>query len=110
MATTYNFQNHVSGDTFDGVTFHIEDNNGDIDLTGAKVEMFTDHYLNLQPILSTVNGSIVIIDESAVDSTISIPEQIISWPIGTYNYRIKITFPNGKVKTYISGTWTIIER
>lgn len=110
MATTYNFQNHISGDTFDGVTFHIGDNQGGIDLTGAKVEMFIDYYLELQPMLSTENGTIVVDDESAVDSTISIPAQVIDWPIGTYEYNIRITFSDSRVKTYISGTWTIIER
>jgi hypothetical protein len=110
MATNYNFENHISGDTFEGVIFHLGDNQGGIDLTGAKVELFIDHYLELQPMLTTANGTIVIIDESAVDSTINIPNQIINWPIGTYDYSIRITFPNGKVKTYISGTWIIVER
>ena len=47
MATTYNFQSHISGDTFEGVTFHIGDNQGGIDFTGAKVELFVNRYLLL---------------------------------------------------------------
>lgn len=109
MATTYNFPDHISGDTFDGVSFHIENKLGDMDITGSKIELFINRYLTLQPMLTTENGSILIIDESAVDSTINIPEQIIDWPIGTYDYNIKITFPSGKVKTYIEGHWLITE-
>jgi hypothetical protein len=106
MATTYNFPDHVLGDTFQGVTFNVVVTPIAINLIGAVIvgtfTMSTNK--NIVHTLSTTDSQITISD--ATNFVIS--EQVLSWPKGIYDYRIKITLATGKVKTYIEGTWEII--
>lgn len=102
--TTYNFANHVSGDTFLGINMELKDALGDpISLVGASVALSTVRDSN---ILSTDNGDIEITDEAG--GIFQIKEQIISWPAGTYTYKIRVTFASGRKRTYVSGTWIIL--
>jgi hypothetical protein len=55
---------------------------------------------------STHNNKIQITDE--VNGVFTILPSVINIPFGTYKYDIQITFPTGRVKTYITGSWKII--
>ncbi|NSW46216.1 MAG: BppU family phage baseplate upper protein [Bacteroidales bacterium] len=106
---TYNFKPHVKGDTFKGCRFTVNVNNAPLNLTGCQIRM----HLRTNPLhdskyeLSTINGKIVIID--TINGIFEIPEQIIDIPAGNYYYDIEITFPDGKVKTYINGRFEIVQ-
>lgn len=45
---------------------------------------------------------------NASDWTFEIDSQLISWNKGTKNYSLTTTSSNGIVKTFITGTWTIL--
>jgi len=101
----YNFKDHVSGDTFNGLQVTLTNQNGSIDLTGASISLVTTRKINALQI-STKNKLISIIDPTG--GVFKINEQRINWEVGVYNYALKIVFPNGRIKTYLTGTWKIV--
>lgn len=98
----YTIPNHISGDTFFGVSFAIANQNGAIDLTGAIITLTTNRGVSL----STTTGELVI--TNAAGGIFEIKEQIISFPKANYDYTISIAFPSGRKRTYIRGNWQII--
>ena len=101
LATMY------SGDSYLGCDFQMMSDNDPtlpMDLTSALIELVTGTAYGL----STADGSIEIVGDPT-NGLFKIPEQIISWPAATYNFKIKITFPSGRVRTYIIGTWKILK-
>jgi hypothetical protein len=101
LATLY------SGDTYLGCEFSLSnEDNPDLplDLSNAKIDLVTN---NSNYGLSTTDGTLEITD--GLGGAFKIPEQIISWPAATYNFKIKITFPGGRVRTYVVGTWKILK-
>jgi hypothetical protein len=104
---TYNFKPHLKGDTFPGITFSIKVNDEFLDLTDAQIRMQLrqnpTHPVSYE--LSFEAGNIEISD--AENGEFKIKEQIIDFPARNYNYDIQISWPDSKVKTYISGIWVI---
>ncbi len=103
---TYNFTDHITGDTFDGVTFAINVNGSPLDLTGATITAsFRRNFYDTKTLTSPTNISITDPDggEFVIDPL------IIDWEPGTYSYDIQINLLSGAVKTYIKGTWNILE-
>jgi hypothetical protein len=99
LATLY------TGDTYLGADFSLtteEDPDQPLDLSEALIELVTGTAYKL----STLDDTIRITD--APGGLFIIPEQIISWPPATYNFKIKITFASGRVRTYVVGTWKIL--
>jgi hypothetical protein len=105
---TYNIPSHRRGDTWDGInSITINVNGSPINLTNATVKMEFRQDLD-SPValtLSTTDGSIVI--TNAAGGVISIPPKKIEVPFAKYLYDLQVTFANGVVKTYMSGTWEI---
>jgi hypothetical protein len=105
---TYNISSHRRGDTWDGInSITISVNGSPINLTGATVKMEFRQSLD-SPValtLSTTNNSILI--TNAVGGVIQIPAKKIEIPFAKYLYDLQVTFSNGVVKTYMSGTWEI---
>ena len=115
---TYNFPPHTKGDTFPGRTFEIKiktdpadiTDGAPLDLTNASIRM----QLRMSPThpvsheLSTDND-MIIIDHNPLLGVFQVKEQIIDFPANNYVYDIEISWTSGKVKTYISGTWLIIQ-
>lgn len=110
----YNFIDHTAGDTFLGIPFAIYDKssgtNVPVSLIGAVIKM----QIKLNPKddivykeLSTDNSLITIVD--AVGGRINIESFNIDFPAGKYFYDIQITFSSGKIRTYIAGTWNILQ-
>jgi len=113
MATTYNFPDHVRGDTMEKVSFNVTVNAVALDLTSAIIKMdlrkasdreVTDGTL-LKNFTTVASGGITITD--AANGEFEIDEQVVDVIPGTHNYDIEITLSGGEVKTYISGDWTI---
>jgi hypothetical protein len=107
---TYNFPNHIKGDTFNGVEFTLEVNSVAVDLTNASILMYLKKQkapCDVVASFSTDTTKITITD--AVNGVFQFNNQIIDVPAATYDYDIQITLNNGNVKTYIKGTWTILQ-
>ena len=101
---TYNFPDHESGDTFEGVTFTVLVNAVALDLTAATV-VFTFSKNGATYTASTTNGMVSLTDPA--NGVFKFDEQTISYVQGTYCYDVIITLASGEVKTYIKGTWKI---
>jgi hypothetical protein len=104
----YNIPSHRRGDTWGGInsiTFTV--NGSALPLTGAAVKMEFREDIDAPPILtlSTETSSIVI---GQAPGVLQIPPKLINIPFGKYQYDLQITFANGVVKTYMSGTWEIV--
>jgi hypothetical protein len=111
---TYNFKDHKNGDTFPGVQFELKVNDVAKSLEGAKIDMNVDG-----TIFSTNTGELEI--TSAASGIWQFKSQVVSFPVKklavppyispyyTYPYEMIITFGDGSVKTYIDGTWKIVE-
>lgn len=92
-----------NGTTYDTVTGGLP-----IDLTGCSIVMQVRRPSLLDVMLTlSVGAGLTITD--AINGVFRIDSQIIDIPVYVYKYDIQITFPNGIVKTYISGTATITE-
>ena len=122
MATiqSYNFKNHVKGDTFKGVSFTITIDTLDslgvvtattpLNLTGASIKMSlktTKNTLKSELDLSTVNGKILI--TTPLEGKFQVVRQIVNVPAQLYYYDIQITLIDLSVNTYIEGQWKIIQ-
>jgi hypothetical protein len=110
----YNIPDHISGDTWDGVSSIT------ILSQGLPVDL-TDCNINLQVRSANSVASPVFIEFSTIDDTIliveplsgiiCIPPRIVNIPVGNYNYDLQVTFPiipNAYIKTYLKGDWKIL--
>lgn len=102
----YNFK-VKRGDTFSGSIFEMVVNSVPLDLTDTviKAEFVAPNSNVASLLMSTENNKITIIDAQSGEFQFS--EQIISLAPGIYNYDVQFTFPDGKVKTYITGVMTV---
>jgi hypothetical protein len=103
---SYNFPDHIKGDTFDGVIFEILENNLPVDLTSAVINMDlrTSQAAETAAVrFSTSTNELEITD--AVNGIFKFKEQIVNIAAATYYYDIEIIFASGRVKTWISGKW-----
>jgi hypothetical protein len=94
--TTYNFPDHESGTTFPGLQFTLTVN--------AIYKTPTEIVMDVAGKLFTLSGGNFIVNGAG---QFQLKEQIINLPDGVHNYRITLTI-DGKKKTYIKGTWTIL--
>jgi len=102
----YNFPDHVSGDTFNGIEFQVNVNGEPKDLTGFTIKMEVKK--------SQVSGAALTLStEEDINVTdgpagrFNIIPQVITLKPGTYFYDIEFS-KDGYVKTWISGQWSII--
>ena len=109
--SNYNFPDHVRGDTFNGVVFTVLVNASPVDFTNAILTM------DLRPLgggdvvktFTTIDSGGLTIQDPPTSGKFSLDQQIIDLPSATYEYDIEMDFSNGVVKTYIGGTWTILQ-
>ena len=104
----YNIPPHRRGDTWPGInSITIVVNNNPLPLSGSVAKMEFREDIDAPPVLtlSTLDNSIVL---SATPGVIVIPPKLINIPFGKYQYDLQVTFANGVVKTYMSGTWEIV--
>jgi hypothetical protein len=108
---TYNFPNHISGDTFKGISsIALLEKGTPINLTDCSVYVQFRSIFNLaSPVVfefSSDAGNIGVIIPSL--GVITIPSQIIDVPAGEYEYDLQVMFPNGSIKTYLKGKFKIL--
>ncbi|PKN93026.1 MAG: hypothetical protein CVU44_11380 [Chloroflexi bacterium HGW-Chloroflexi-6] len=108
---TYNFPDHLRGDTFDAIIFEVLVNSVALNLTGATVRIDLrkngELYYRLKNNPGTGEGSITVTDAAA--GKFRVDEQIIDIPGNVYSHDIEITLASGRKKTYAGGSWTIRE-
>lgn len=111
-ASTYNFPDHVSGDTFDGMKFQMQKRvsgvTSYINLTDANIEMVVKNY-QTGGVVTRYNLTNSL---SITDATIGkwqFNQSIVDLPVGLYKHEIIFTLSGNVKKTYIKGTWPIIE-
>lgn len=106
----YNFDPHVGGDTWEGISSITFLTNGfPIDLSNAIVKIDFRRSVDSPAVLSLTNvASAGIVVINALSGIISIPPQIVDIPIGTYQYDLKIKLSSTQVKTYMRGSWDIV--
>lgn len=107
---SYQISPHVTGDTWRGISLiTLQQNGSAIDLTNAVVKMQVRFQIDSPSVIDfSTEDNTIVIKEPATNGNISLPEQIVSIPVGTYQYDIKVIFPTGRVKTYFRGIWPII--
>lgn len=101
--TGYNFPTHINGDTFLGVNFTLTNKTTSTPIDIAGTTIVFDF---ISKTLSIAGGEVEITDAAA--GQFSVKEQIIDWAKGTYRYSLTITWPSGKVRTYLRGQWQIL--
>lgn len=100
---TYTMPEHKSGDYFEGVQFDIAVNGTPLNLAGATIEMILPASVSAP--LTSATSAIEI--STSTTGRFTIMPQIISLRAGHHEYRIRITLANGRIKTYVRGTWNI---
>jgi hypothetical protein len=106
---TYNFKDHVSGNTFNGQGFRIVVNGSPVDLSGAFIKMQLKTSPSAVSALTLDSDSHGITIDETITGRFVIDEQRITAPASVYLYDIQITFSDLKEKTYIRGEWNIIQ-
>lgn len=104
---TYDFPEAILGDTFDGIKFTMSLNGSPLDLTGASIIMTL--MVGCDSIVySTENGCLTITDPPTLGTFEFNRQLILINAYGVFNYEITFYLSNGDIKTYLSGTWTIV--
>ena len=108
---TYNIPNHLKGDTFNGIAFTLttEVPAAPIDLTGAaiKVQFRKGNKTGFMQKELSIGSGITVTD--APNGTFQLNPFKADWQPSIYYYDVEITFPSGRVKTYIEGTFKIVQ-
>lgn len=108
MSDTYDFK-HINGDTWDGMVVTVQSNGSPVDLTDAAIRMQVRKGRDATPIVDVQVGSGIIIDD-AVNGVFRISPVILSGSeCGNYGYDVEITFPDGRVKTWLRGTIVLLK-
>lgn len=100
--------NHYRGDTFEEKEITILVNGSPLDLTGSSIIWQVRKERHIAPVLektSEVDGGLTINDPTA--GKFKIDQAIIDFKGGNYFHDIQITLADGRVKTYIKGTFTM---
>jgi hypothetical protein len=109
---TYNIPDHVSGDTWEGISsITLRNNNIPLNLEGADIIMqVRSNYNNTaNPLyleLTTENEEISV--PFPADGSLSINPLIVDLPVGIYDYSLQVKFSDGILKTYLQGKWKIL--
>jgi hypothetical protein len=107
--TKYNFKDHVSGDTFNGVEFEMLNNDVAINLTNCAIKIQIKPENKGASVLTKNVGSGITITGPSL-GVFRLDSFVCSLPAGYYDYDIQFTFPSGVIKTYISGKWRILKQ
>jgi len=102
---------HIKGDTFNEVPFELKINGSAVNLTGATIKMqLKKCATDVTPALSLTSASSAgITITNAASGLFKINEQIINIEAYNYVYDMQFTLSSGEVKTYINGSFLIIQ-
>ena len=99
----------VSRDTWSGAAFTVTVNGSPLNLTGASILMQARAGRALPAVFeaSTAGASIVI--DTPLAGQFHCAPKVVSAVPGVYFHDIQITLASGQIKTYIKGTFTVLE-
>lgn len=104
----YNFNDHIKGDTWNGAQFTIIVNGAPLDITGAVIRATFKHTTCKRKYeLSTTNSAITIVDGGG--GVFQFNKSVIDWVAGQYDYDIEFRLADDTVRTYIIGSFLIVE-
>lgn len=100
----YNIPTHLYGDTYEGLRFEfiINDEPAELDDATVKIEFRKGCKQSAPSLTLTELDGLSVFGEY-----ITINSFIPSLETGIYYYDIQITFPSGRVVTWVEGTWKI---
>lgn len=109
---TYNFKQQTKNDTFSGLRFSfnsiINEVEIPINLSGTSIQMDIKKSEQSQPSKSLKSGEgITVTDE--VNGKVRIEAFKVDLPAFNYVYDLQIIYPDETVKTYLKGTFKVIE-
>ncbi len=110
VAKVFNIPDHTKGDTFEGFDLTVSINSVPLDLTGSTIRMQLRVASSATPIKefnTELEGGITITDAEV--GKFSFDQQIINVDAQNYYYDIQITLADGKVYTFLTGQWNIIQ-
>lgn len=100
----YNIPRHNTKTTFSGVIFNLPAQlNYDLTGASARIDFIKKGTKPVALRLKTSNNTL----EISLQYSIVIPETYITLQPGVYKWDLKITFSDGRIKTYIGGEWII---
>jgi hypothetical protein len=102
----YNFKSIIRGDSCVGLRSTVRVSSV-MDFTGVKIYFIiymSDGFILEQ---STDNGGISVLD-TVGKCVFQINEFICSIKPGNYTYKLKFQYPNGKIRTYLTGSFRVI--
>lgn len=112
MAAQYDFAEQFEGNSLEKRVMAIKRYEGDVltQLTGAEIafEVFREDSTKIYLSKTTANGGIEILDAELCIFRINEVQNPGLTPY-KYNYRIKITYADGDVKTYVHGKLPIVK-
>jgi len=111
MAVTKNLKNRIKNDTFSSVEFEYLDNVGSpIDLTGAAIHIQFRYRCKTGEVVKDISdGSGITITDAAAGKFEIDKFTPITFEVDTYYYDVQTTFANGDIKTYVNGTFKVLQ-
>jgi hypothetical protein len=113
MATiqTSNLRDRIKGDTFSSVNFTFLDSLGDpIDLTDATIRIMFRYRCNTGAVVKTMSIGSGLTVASPTSGVVTLNAFTpITFEVDTYYYDVEITFDDGTIKTYVKGTFKVLQ-
>lgn len=108
---TYNIPDQYRNDTFDGLVFSLKNSIDEtpIDLTGASIKVQFRHNTSRNFVIKELNIGTGITILDAAGGRLAFDTFIVDWQASNYVYDIEVTFADGRIKTYVKGSWKIIQ-
>jgi hypothetical protein len=109
--TNHNLPDAIKGDTYDAVLFTITVNGVAIDLTDAIITMdmrLTPTGVAAKSFTTVASGGITILNPPTAGKF-----ELDSWDVdidaGKYVYDVQIEFETGDIRTYVGGSFEVIQ-
>ena len=106
-----NLNDRIKNDTFDSVKFTIQDGNSvAIDLTGSAIASKFRYRCKTGAVVKTLSIGSGITLTTPLSGIFHIDKFTpITFEVGEYYYDIEITLASGDIKTYVWGTFDVLQ-
>ena len=100
----YKIPDHYKGDTFDSITFTLQEDAVNIDLTGAEIKIDFRKNSNTGDLQQSMTIGSGITVQDALNGIFKLDSFINNWIAQKYFYDAQVTFSTGVVRTFFKGT------
>ncbi|MBV1952740.1 MAG: hypothetical protein KUG64_11175 [Cycloclasticus sp.] len=106
-----NLKDRVKNDTFSSVNFTLLDGLGDpIDITGVAIHIQFRYRCKTGSVVKDIEVGTGITLTDPTNGIFTIDEFTpITFEVGDYYYDAQITFTDGSIKTYVYGTFKVLQ-